>query len=271
MKLSFTTLGCPKWSLKEIVENASRMGFDGVELRGVKDEIDISRLPEFTTDLEETKNLFSEYGVSVSAVDVSARFAVVSSEEKEKSFEETRRNLKVASQLSAPVLRVFGGRIPEGYSLNEMISILAGNLREIAGEAEELGVKIALETHDDWIDSSIVSRVMEMVDHPYIGVLWDMHHPFRLNHEEPEETYENLAPYIINVHVKDSIIDEKGQIRYVPPGEGDVPLKRMLELLLDGGYDGYITFEWEKRWHPELMDPEIVFPKFVEKMREWFK
>jgi len=49
-----------------------------------------------------------------------------------------------------------------------------------------------------------------------------------------------------------------------------VPLRKMLELLLNGGYDGYVTFEWEKRWHRELPEPEIAFPRFVEKMREWF-
>ena len=35
MKLSFATLGCPKWTLEQIAANAKAMGFDGVELRGV--------------------------------------------------------------------------------------------------------------------------------------------------------------------------------------------------------------------------------------------
>ena len=49
-----------------------------------------------------------------------------------------------------------------------------------------------------------------------------------------------------------------------------MPIRDMLEMLIDGGYEGYITFEWEKRWHNELSEPEIAFPRFVEKMREWF-
>jgi len=271
MKLSFTTLGCPDWTLQEIVKNAYQMGFDGIEFRGIRDEMDMSKLPEFTTDLDKTKELLSRYKVSVSGIDVSARFAVVDPEEKERHFDETRRNLKLAAQLNACTLRVFGGKVPEGYTVERMIPVLAENLRGMADEAEECGVVLALETHDDWADSTVVSRVMKKVNHPYIGVLWDMHHPFRFNSEDPEETYANLSPYIVAVHVKDSILDENGQTRYVFPGEGDVPIRDMLEMLIDGGYEGYITFEWEKRWHRELPEPEIAFPKFVEKMREWFE
>jgi len=270
MKLAFTTLGCPNWTLQEIVENASRMGFDGIEFRGVQDEIDISRLPEFTVDLEKTKKLLSDHKIAVSGIAISARFAVVDPEEKEKHFEETRRNLKLAAQLDTHVIRVFGGRVPEGRSVDEVIPVLAENLRQMAEEAKDYGVTLALETHDEWTDSKVVSRVMEKADHPNVGVLWDLHHPFRFNHEDPEETYANLSPYVVGVHVKDSVLDEKGQTRYVFLGEGDVPIKKMLEMLMDGGYEGYVTFEWEKRWHSELPEPEIAFPRFIEKMREWF-
>jgi hypothetical protein len=44
----------------------------------------------------------------------------------------------------------------------------------------------------------------------------------------------------------------------------------MLALLIEGGYEGYATLEWEKRWHPDLPEPEEAFPRYVRKMREWF-
>ena len=108
MKLAFTTLGCPNWTLQEIVENASRMGFDGIEFRGVQDEMDISRLPEFTVDLEKTKKLLSDHKIAVAGIAISAKFAVVDPEEKRKHFDETRRNLRLAARLDTRVVRVFG-------------------------------------------------------------------------------------------------------------------------------------------------------------------
>jgi len=87
--------------------------------------------------------------------------------------------------------------------------------------------------------------------------------------EPLEVTYTSLAPYVVGIHVKDSIINENKEIRYVPLGEGVIPIKRMLELLVRGGYKGDATLEWEKRWHPELLDLEAVSPHYAQKMRRW--
>lgn len=269
MKLSFTTLGCPEWSLRQIVENAAQMGYDGVDLRGLLEDIDISRRPEFTTDLNETKRMFAEHGVAISGIAISARYAVVDPAEKEKQFDETRHNMELAAKLGTHVLRVYGGRVPEGYTVDSILPTLVENLQQIGDEAEQFDVTLALETHDDWTDSATFARLMVEANHPRVRVLWDLHHPFRTNGEPPEVTYANLAPYTVSTHVKDSVPDPGGGHTYVLIGEGDVPLKKMLDMLVQGGYDGYAILEWEKRWHPELAEPEVVFPQYVQKMREW--
>ena len=269
MKLAFSTLGCPSWNLRKIVEKAAEMGFDGVELRGLLGELDISRRLEFTTELSKTRRLFAEHNVAISGIAVSARFAIVDPEEKKRQFDEAKRSLMIAAELDAPILRIFGGRKPDGYTLETIMPILVRNLQEIGDEAEEYDVTLAFETHDDWVSSSVCARLMREVNHQRVQVLWDLHHPYRMKGEPPEVTYTNLAPYVVGIHVKDSIINENGEIKYVPLGEGDVPIKRMLELLVKGGYEGYATLEWEKRWHPELLDPEIIFPHYVQKMHEW--
>jgi len=102
MKLSFTTLGCPDWTLRQVVENAARMGYDGVDLRGLLGEIDVSKLPEFTTGLSETKRLFADHGIEIPGVLIGARYAVADPAEKQKQFDETRRNLELATKLAAP-------------------------------------------------------------------------------------------------------------------------------------------------------------------------
>ncbi len=269
MKISFTTLGCPSWDLNRIVENAANMGFDAVDFRGLLEDMDITRRPEFTTDLNKTKKLFADYGVAVSGISISARFAVVDPSERMEQFDEARRNMALAAELNAPVVRIYGGKIPKGYTTETIMPVIMRNLREIGDEAEDYDVTLALETHDDWIDSSLCARLMREVNHKRVRILWDLHHPYRMKGEPPEVTYSNLAPYIVNVHVKDSIVDDEGRARYVLLGEGTVPIRKMLSMLIEGGYRGYATLEWEKRWHPYLPDPEIVFPQYVQKMRDW--
>jgi sugar phosphate isomerase/epimerase len=179
MKLSFTTLGCPDWTLRQIVENAAQMGYDGVDLRGLQDEIDISKTREFTTGLNGTKALFADHGVAISGIAISARYAVVDAAEKERHFDETRRNMELAARLGAHILRVYGGKVPEGHTVDSIMPTLVENLRQIGDEAEQYDVTLALETHDDWTDSSVFRRLMDEANHPRVRVLWDLHHPYR--------------------------------------------------------------------------------------------
>jgi sugar phosphate isomerase/epimerase len=268
MKLSFTTLGCPQWTLRQIVENAAQMGYAGVDLRGLLGDIDISKRPEFTTGLGETVQMFADHGVAISGIAISARYAVVDPAERDRQFDETRRNMELAAKLDAHILRVYGGRVPEGHTVDSILPTLVENLKRIGDEAEQYDVTLALETHDDWTDSATFARLMAEANHPRVRVLWDLHHPFRTNGEPAEVTYANLAPYVVSIHVKDSIPTADGH-QYVLLGEGDVPLKQMLDLLVAGGYDGYAILEWEKRWIPSLLEPEVAFPQYVAKMREW--
>ena len=270
MKLAFTTLGCPEWTLQQVAENAARMGYDGVDFRGLLEDMDVSQRPEFTTGLSETKRMFADNGVAMSCLSISARYAVVDSAEKQMHFDETRRNLELAAKLDVHLLRVFGGAVPKGYTVDTILPILAQNLIQIGDEADQFDVTLVLETHDAWTDSATFARLMAEVDHPRVRVLWDLHHPFRANGESPELTYSNLGPYVANTHVKDSVSSDAGTGHtYTFLGDGGVPLKEMLDLLVDGGYDGYATLEWEKRWLPDLPEPEEAFPQYVQKMREW--
>jgi hypothetical protein len=48
---------------------------------------------------------------------------------------------------------------------------------------------------------------------------------------------------------------------------GEFPARECLQLLLDAGYSGWHSLEWEKMWHPELCPPEIALPLFPPKLR----
>ena len=55
----------------------------------------------------------------------------------------------------------------------------------------------------------------------------------------------------------------------VPLGEGDVPVRESLAALRASGYAGWLTVEWEKRWHPELEEPEIALPRELETLKRF--
>lgn len=87
------------------------------------------------------------------------------------------------------------------------------------------------------------------------GVLWDIQHPYRHCGEKPKQTVANLGDEIYYVQVKDSVVDENGEIEYRMMGLGDLPVYDAVRELHHKGYDGYLTLEWLKRWRPGAARP----------------
>src|SRR5205085_2226853 len=54
-------------------------------------------------------------------------------------------------------------------------------------------------------------------------------------------------------------------------GEGEVPVRDMLGLLSAGGYQGWVSVEWEKRWHPEIAEPEVALPQHLAVLGTWMR
>ena len=46
--IAFSTLGCPAWSWRTILDQADRLGYAALELRGVMGEMDLTKVPELS-------------------------------------------------------------------------------------------------------------------------------------------------------------------------------------------------------------------------------
>ena len=91
--------------------------------------------------------------------------------------------------------------------------------------------------------------------------------------ESPAESYAAIGKRVGYCHVKDAVYDKSHPLamddgwRYVIPGTGQLPLAESIRLLKKSGYDGWLLFEHEKKWHPNLPEPEVVFPAFIKWVR----
>jgi sugar phosphate isomerase/epimerase len=100
--------------------------------------------------------------------------------------------------------------------------------------------------------------------------VWDSHHPYRVG-ESAADVYANLGRRILLAQVKDARRRPGGDWELVLLGEGEVPVKAMLGLLAADGYQGWISVEWEKRWHPEIEAPEVALPQHLRVLAEWME
>ncbi len=271
MKLAFTTLGCPDWDLNTIIFRAKQYGFDGVDFRGYRSELDVTFLPEFTLKRKETSLRLKDAGLDVPCFSSSVRMFTTDSSAQRKYDLEIVRYARLCQLFDAPYLRIFGGKIGD-VCRERAIDIAIKNLMKMAKIGEEHNVSILLETHDDWLDCYLLKMLMESVASDFLGILWDIHNPYVLIKEKPRTTWQTIGKWIRYTHWKDAKIDKNSELGYQISlmGEGDLPLRKIFNLVKNGGYDGYLTFEWEKRWYPEIPAPEVAFPQYIKFMKENF-
>ncbi len=266
MKISSTTLGCPEWTLETILKQFVEYGYDALDFRGLNGEMELWKLDEFSSTAEGTAERIAATGLAVSGFSSGAHLFNLDTSKVEQALMEVREYANLCRLFGAPMVRVFGGRV-EGTPWDQAIAAAVETLSKMADVAGE-DVIVAVETHDDWINTEPLAAVMDKVACPNVGVLWDLHHPYRMAGESPRQTYDNIGKYTVATHLKDSRDLGDGKCEYCLGGEGDVPLLEMVSLLKAGGYDGYVTLEWEKKWHPELPDPEIALPQHAKYMRQ---
>ena len=113
-----------------------------------------------------------------------------------------------------------------------------------------------------------MAAVMAQVQSERIGAIWDVHHPFRMG-EDIETTWRMIGSRVKHVHIKDARLRPDGSWQLVLLGQGEVPCRDVIELLHREGYQGMVAAEWEKKWHPEIEEPEVALPQHAEVLRAW--
>ena len=267
MKTSFSTLACPHWSLPQVLHAAVNYGYDGVELRVLSNELDLWKLPEFQPSIRsDTRKQIDDHGTLISCVDTSACFHSPDATERQRNFDAALRMADLAAELGASSIRVFGDRIQSGCSRQESAKWIADSLIQLAQRLSPEKVEVWLETHGDFATSADVSEILDQIDAGLVGVIWDPANAFAQTGEAPLIS-DGMATRIRHVHLKDLQRTVQGPTQYVLTGEGNFPFKTMFKSLARIDYRGFISFEWEKHWHPELASPEIALPGFI----EWWK
>ncbi len=266
--MSFSTLACPDWTLMQAIEIASASGYDGIELRFVENEDSLWKLPVFSAhQLPVAKRALKDQGLAVSCVDTSCRFHFPDLRERTRWIEEGERMADLAAALEAPGIRVFGDTIQPGADRASTRAWIAESMRKLAENIASTGVEVWLETHGDFAGASETAAILVEASHPAIGVLWDPANCYVESRDQPQSAAALLGPTIRHVHLKDLLIR---QDHWAPvlTGEGNFSLLEVREGLRQIGYNGFASFEWEKKWHPEIPDAALALPHFARWFRE---
>lgn len=259
MKFAYSSLACPQWTIEEAIEAAVRYGYDAIEWRMADGEIITSETPEPVR--RRLRTVPAAHNIAIACLDTSCRMVQPSAQERVKVIEEAQHMIDLAAELGAPFVRVFGGALPEGTMRSAIIEPTAEVLHAIGTYGAEHNVTVTLETHDAWSSSTDVLTLIQAVSLPTVKVLWDIHHTYRMG-EAPTQSVATLGSAIAYVHIKDGrpTTTTKGW-ELCLLNEGVVPLREACSALKKSSYDGFLSLEWEKKWHPEIAEPEIALPQ----------
>ncbi|MDB5537991.1 MAG: sugar phosphate isomerase [Devosia sp.] len=238
----FSTLGCPDLSVHEAAELAQTYGIEAIELRVISGSLDIRQaLAAEFGDPATFARWLENTPISIVGLGTSARLFG------DGNLGELEQFLPWAEAARVPYLRIFDG----GETLSDSDYAQAGEKLsnwQAKRQRRGLAVDLMVETHDALAHPAQLSEFVTRL--PAAAILWDAHHTWAKGGADPVATWRSIAPYVVHVHVKDSVLRADGR-HYVLPGQGEFPMAALLPLL-EAAKPTPISLEWERHWHNEL-------------------
>ena len=268
MKLAFSTLGCPEWELDQIAATARQLGYDGVELRAVGGSLNLLDRPEFTREkVKDARRLFAGSDLEICCVDTSCAFHSPSRAERCAQVELALMHGELAAELGAQSIRVFPDKIQEGATRDETRDYICESLREVAERMPD-EVCLALETHGDFARTEETVEIVELVNHPQVKLIWDVANSVAAG-DSIARAGQTVRQFLSHIHLRDARPVATSE-HWLPvlAGAGEVSFAETLAVIDELNYDGYVSFEWEKYWHPEIEEPEVALPDFIKAIRK---
>ena len=247
----------------DICDKACELGFDGIEFIEIEPEGDDSLEAKIAL-AGEIRRHCEKIGLEIPAYTIGADLI---SENAEETVEKLFGCLEIAKALGAKIMRhdvCF--KLPEGWDYKDAIKAAVPRIRRVADKALKMGITTCIENHGRIIQAP--ERVKELilaVDRPNYRWLCDMGN-FLCADCEPLASCKIAAEYTVHAHAKDFLFkakDEAGSagfgigtvggnaLRGTVVGHGVVPVADCIKALLDAGYDGYLSLEFEGPENPE--------------------
>lgn len=238
-----------KFTLEKFIDFCAEQNLDGCELTGYY-------FPkEITTDyLNSLKERTFRLGLDISGTAIGNDYCKPKGPEWDKQIAETKEWIDYAAILGAPAIRIFAGNIPKDDTLEAARERCIEGINVSLEYAAKKGVILALENHGGITESadSMLKIIEGVRPSPWFGVNFDGGN-FRT--ADPYADLAKIAPYAVNAQLK---------VDLYPNGQHEpADMGRMIKILKDAGYRGYIVLEYEAK-----PDPFEAIPPILKKLRE---
>jgi sugar phosphate isomerase/epimerase len=269
-KIGALGLSMGRYTFEEFLEYASSTGFDGIEI-STSPGVHKNSLPLVPENVPKIKELLKKYNLEPFAVSGYNDFVQKDIGELTRQIEKLENTCKLAREVSAKVVRAFGGEPKEGINRKDAIKLIIEGFREMVKRAERLGIILGLENHGDLTnDARVELEILEGVGSEYLRLTVDTsnYYWYGNNLKDIEEFFKLVAPYTVHTHLKDGSTKNGIKDKYLSLalGEGEINLRLFLEELKKNGYKNPLCIEYEG-----VEDPKIGLKKGLDWLRNTLK
>ncbi|MCL2343844.1 MAG: sugar phosphate isomerase/epimerase [Firmicutes bacterium] len=257
-------MATPQMSGAEAIKAARQYGYDGVDLRVSEAMGELTAESTFE-EIRELVRVFDSEGIAPAGLLCYDDPRADEPDSWNRLTEFIRRHLEVAAVLGSPSIRIFGGDPHATGNPWDYISRMADAVLQALCKSEDT-VSVLIQNHEDGYSVQDALKLAAQINNDRFGLIFSPDH-CTLMSETLSELYAPAKPVTRQIYYADLLMRD-GQEQSVLPGKGDVPLKEVFTAFGGGKYDGWITFKWEKIWHPELEPAEIALPYFVDYMKK---
>lgn len=245
MQIGFVSLGMASQPLDEVLRFARAVGCEVMELNGRETVHQNLWVPPI--DYKSIRRSIEAAGVRAVSLGGYVDFAQPDDRALEEQVCIFLGYCDLAREMRIPIVRAFAGDEREGHTLDSLYPRLVAGLRAVAERAADWGILIGIENHGRLInDGDGLLSLVKDVGSSIVGITLDTGNFCWAGHSvaEAHRFFEELAPYTVNVHVKDGRFVD-GHFEFLPAGRGEIDLRGLFTLLHEQGYLGPILSEYE--------------------------
>ncbi|MBR4711760.1 MAG: AMP-binding protein [Clostridia bacterium] len=249
MKLSFSIRDWKDLNWQQFCDLAATTEMQGIELQDVRGPLFQGKTGLANPELAAViRRGLAEQKLTIPCIDTARDFTAPDFPE------ELRASAELCANLGIPNIVIHTASDRQDACV-ERLSRLMADLTQ--------PVTLLVDTVGAYADTARLRDLLNhFADDERLSACWNMHETCVTGGESGETSITNLGAYVRHVHIHDFRRTEHGAVPEMI-GEGELPLRGLMNALRSVNYDGFISLEWDPRWMRDLDDPEIILTHFA--------
>jgi len=232
-----------KMTMEDFILKGVEMGVDGVDITTYWLK---STEPEYLASL---RHLAFKNAMSFSGAAISTNLCEPDAAKRAEQLEKIRVWVDATDRLGASHLRVFGGELPKGATVEQGIGWVVESMKPACDVAARKGITLGIEDHHGITSrAEPILEIVRRVDSPFAGINLDISNFAVRSSEDQYAEIAACVPYATQTHIRD----------FFSETHKPIDLDRVWRIFVAGGYKGYMSAEYEGEENPSAAVPRLI-------------